>query len=233
LVFADYMRPAIRLAALMELPVIYVFTHDSIWVGEDGPTHQPIEQVGSLRLIPGVTVLRPADTVETEAAWKAAIENTRGPVALILGRQGLPQLEATARLASANLKRGAYLLDPETTTTPNVVLLASGSEVHLIVEASQQLAAKGVNAQVVSMPSWELFAAQDRSYRDSVLPPGVPKIAIEAGTTMGWHRWVGDVGEVIGLDRFGASAPGKLVAQHLGLTAEAVVQRTLKVLERS
>jgi len=231
LVFADYMRPAIRLAAMMGLPVTYVFTHDSIWVGEDGPTHQAVEQLASLRAIPGIAVVRPADANETVAAWRVAVERRRGPTALVLSRQNLPVLPGTDELAAAGVAAGAYVLEVGA-GAPAVVLIASGSEVALAVAAREQLEARGIAARVVSMPSWELFAAQPASYREQVLPPSVPRLAIEAGVTMGWCRWVGDGGEVLGLDRFGASAPGKVAAERLGFTAEAVVERVLALLRR-
>jgi transketolase len=230
LVFADYMRPSIRLAALMGLPVIYVFTHDSIWVGEDGPTHQPVEQLASLRAIPNLAVVRPADANETAAAWRVAVERRDGPTALVLSRQNLPVLAGTAELAGEGVAAGAYVL-ADGGSAPAVVLIATGSEVALAAAARDQLAARGIAARVVSMPSWELFAAQPAASREAVLPPGVPRLAIEAGVSMGWCRWVGERGEVLGLDRFGASAPGKVVAARLGFTVEAVVERVLALLE--
>jgi transketolase len=231
LVFADYMRPSIRLAALMGQPVIYVFTHDSIWVGEDGPTHQPVEQLASLRLIPNLVVLRPADANETAAAWRAAVARRDGPTALVLSRHDLPVLGRTAELAPAGVAAGAYVLE-ESAGAPAVVLIATGSELVLAVGAREQLAARGIAARVVSLPSWELFAAQPAVSRDEVLPPRIPRLAIEAGVTAGWCRWVGERGEVIGLDRFGASAPGKVVAAKLGFTVEAVVERALALVGR-
>jgi len=228
LVFSDYMRPAIRLAALMEQPVVYVYTHDSVWVGEDGPTHQPIEHLMALRTIPGLVVLRPADANETAAAWRVAIERTNGPTALILSRQGLPVLEGGR--AAAGVPRGAYVVaDAE---EPRLVLLATGSEVALALEVRTALAGHGVAARVVSMPSWELFAAQEDQHRRSVLPPAVPRLALEAGVTLGWREWVGDDGEVVGIDRFGASAPGAEVAERLGLSVEAVVAKALEMVEQ-
>ncbi|MCP4895887.1 MAG: transketolase [bacterium] len=233
LVFSDYMRPAIRLAALMKLNVIYVFTHDSIWVGEDGPTHQPIEHVLSLRTIPGLTVLRPGDATETEAAWLTALEGGRGPVALILSRQGLAPSGATRETTLRGVPQGAYVVREGGEQRPDLVLMASGSEVQLVVEAQRQLAEKGVSARTVSMPSWELFANQEPSYKEQILLDGVPRLAVEAGTTIGWDRWVGDTGDIIGIDRFGASAPGKVVAEKFGLTATAVVERALAMLKRN
>lgn len=232
LVFSDYMRPAIRLAALMKLDVVYVFTHDSIWVGEDGPTHQPIEHVMGLRSVPGLTVLRPGDFLETEAAWLAALEGGRGPVALALSRQGVKPLGVNRDEVLEGVARGAYVVRNRDQADADIVLLASGSEVQLVVEASEILAERGIRARVVSMPSWELFEEQDESYRASVLPAGVPRLAVEAGTTFGWHRWVGDGGQVIGIDRFGASAPGRIVAEKLGLATDAVVEKATMLLNR-
>ncbi len=231
LVFADYMRPAIRLAALMGLPVIYVFTHDSIWVGEDGPTHQPVEQMASLRAIPNVVVVRPGDANETAGAWKVALERRDGPTALVLSRQGLPILDGTTEGAQAGLARGAWC-PVEDGGSPQVVLLATGSEVQLAVKAGAELGGRGITARVVSMPSQELFDAQDEGYRQMVLPPGVPVVAIEAGVTFGWERYTGTGGAVIGLDRFGASAPGEIVAEKLGFTVERIVEAAIKVIEK-
>jgi transketolase len=229
LVFADYMRPAIRLAALMGQPVIYVFTHDSVWVGEDGPTHQPVEQLVSLRAIPGLAVLRPADANETAAAWRVALERTTGPTALCLSRQGLPALAGARERAGAGVPRGAYQLAPAAAGAPRVVLIATGSEVALVLAAQRELAERGIASAVVSMPCRELFAAQPPAERDRVLPPGVPRLAVEAGVSLGWREVVGDRGAVIGIDRFGASAPGAEVAKRLGLTVEAVVARALEL----
>lgn len=229
LVFSDYMRPAIRLAALMGQPVIYVFTHDSIWVGEDGPTHQPVEHILALRVIPGLVVVRPADANETAAAWQVAIERRAGPTALLLSRQGLPVLEE-ARTAGVNgVARGAYVLVDDEGGEPQIVVIATGSEVSLALDARSELARRGVRVRVVSMPSWELFAEQTEEYRRQVLPPSIPRLAVEAGVTLGWRDVVGDSGAVIGIDRFGASAPGAEVAQHLGLTAEAVVKKAIEL----
>jgi len=232
LVFSDYMRPSIRLAALMELPVIYVFTHDSIWVGEDGPTHQPIEHLLALRAIPNLTVLRPADRNETIAAWRVALEHDHGPVALILSRQGLPSMAATAAAAAEGVARGAYVLEEAAGGSPQVALIGTGSEVALAAEAARRLAERGVAARVVSMPSWELFEAAGSESRERILPPGVPRVSVEAGTTLGWREWVGDGGATVGIDRFGASAPGREVAERLGLTADHVVEAALAVLGR-
>ena len=225
--FTDYARPAIRLAALMELPVIYVMTHDSIGLGEDGPTHQPIEHLASLRAMPGLTIIRPCDANETAVAWKVAIERLEGPTMLVLTRQGLPVLERSEEAGADALARGAYVISSERGGSPQAVLISTGSEVHLAMEAQSALAADGIDARVVSMPSWELFREQSSSYQDSVLPAGVKtRVAIEAGATMGWREWVGDQGAVIGIDRFGASAPYKEIYAHFGLTAENIVART-------
>jgi transketolase len=231
LVFSDYMRPAIRLAALMEQPVVYVFTHDSVWVGEDGPTHQPVEHALALRAIPNLVVLRPADGNETAAAWKAALDRTSGPTALLLSRQGLPVFEGTCEKVSEGVVRGAYTLAEAPSGRPEIVLIATGGEVSLAVDASAELATRGVQARVVSMPSWELFAEQSDEYRRQVLPGSIPRLAIEAGVTLGWRDVVGDTGDVIGIDRYGASAPGAEVAQRLGLKVDAVVARAEKLIE--
>jgi transketolase len=232
LVFADYMRPAIRLAALMKLPVIYVFTHDSIAVGEDGPTHQPVEHLASLRTIPGLRVIRPADAVETAAAWRVALQTTDGPVALVLSRQNLPELERGKTAPVGGLDRGAYVL-AEADSTPDVILIATGSEVQLALKAREILAGKGAVARVVSMPSWELFEAQPRDYRDTVLPPEVKRrLAIEAGIAMGWERYTGAGGAFVGMTSFGASAPGGVVMEKFGFTAENVAVRVLALLGR-
>ena len=226
LVFSDYMRPAIRLAALMELGVIYVFTHDSIFLGEDGPTHQPISQLLSLRSIPDLTVLRPADARETAAAWKIAIERRHGPTALVLSRQKLPILEETASTADDGVARGGYVLAETEGETPQAILIATGSEVALALAAHQALATEGVQARVVSLPSWELFDTQPVEYRERVLPPSVTaRLAIEAGVGLGWERYTGSQGEVLSIDRFGASAPAGDLAEPFGFTVGNVVRR--------
>ncbi len=230
LVFSDYMRPAIRLAALMEQPAIYVFTHDSVWVGEDGPTHQPVEHIMALRAMPGLVVLRPADANETAFAWKIALERIDGPTALLLSRQGLPVLEATRVNGAVGVARGAYVLSQDGEGAPAVVLIATGGEISLAVSAAAELANRGLRARVVSMPSWELFAAQPEDYRRQVLPPSIPRLAVEAGVSLGWRDIVGDNGAVIGIDRFGASAPGAEVAGRLGLTVEAVVEKAVELM---
>ena len=233
LVFSDYMRPTLRLAAIMEIPSIFVFTHDSIGVGEDGPTHQPVEHVAALRVIPNLVAIRPADANETAAAWRVALESKDRPVALALTRQNLPILDQAEFPSAEGLARGAYVLrDPED-GSPDLILMASGSEVSLALEAEKQLKEKGVKARVVSMPSWELFDEQDEAYRNEVLPPSVTaRLAIEAGSTQGWHRYVGSAGDVIGLDRFGASAPGKVVYEKFGFSVENIVERSLKLFRR-
>lgn len=223
LVFSDFMRPAVRLAALMGLPVIYVWTHDSIFVGEDGPTHEPVEQVMSLRLIPNMTVIRPADANETAAAWKFALEQRTGPVALALTRQNLPTFSRFEQ-AMEGVARGGYVLRDSPLETLDLLLIATGSEVHLAVEAQQALAQEGIGARVVSLPSWERFEAQPAAYRESVLPAAVTRrLSIEAGVTTGWQRYVGAAGASIGVDRFGASAPYKVLAEQYGLTTAHVI----------
>ena len=231
LVFSDYMRPAIRLAALMGLHVIYVFTHDSIAVGEDGATHQPVEQLASLRAIPRLIVIRPGDANETSVAWRVALAARARPVALVLTRQGLPTLDRAQFAAADGLQRGAYVLADAPGGDPEMILIASGSEVALIVQARRQLLEKKIRVRVVSMPSWELFEDQPRQYRDAVLPPAVgARLAVEAGVSQGWHRYVGSGGDVLAVDRFGASAPGEVVMREYGFTAENVCTRALALL---
>jgi len=216
LTFSDYMKNTIRLAALMRIPSVFVYTHDSVALGEDGPTHQPVEHLAALRAIPDLVVIRPADARETAAAWRVALERTHGPTTLVLSRQGLPTMDWAADVA-----RGAYVVRDG----GDCVLLGTGAEVHTALAAADLLAADGVSARVVSMPSWELFAAQDAAYRDEVLPPGIAaRVAVEAAASLGWHRWVGRDGEVVAIDRFGASAPGDEVLRYLGITAESVAQ---------
>lgn len=225
LVFSDYMRPTLRVAALSHLGSIWVFTHDSIGVGEDGPTHQPVEHLAALRAIPNLVVLRPADANEVREAWKIAVENRHRPTALVLTRQNLPTLDRTVYASAAGVRKGAYVLADLGGEDPRVILMASGSEVGLIVEAGQHLAEEGVAVRLASFPSWELFAEQDAAYQASVLPPAVTaRVAVEAGVTQGWHRWVGSGGRVLGLDRYGASAPAKTVFEKLGFTVENVVK---------
>ncbi|MEO5588115.1 MAG: transketolase [Gemmatimonadaceae bacterium] len=230
LIFSDYMRPAIRLAALMDRHVIYVYTHDSIGLGEDGPTHQPIEQLSTLRAIPDFTLIRPADASETAEAWRAALKQ-EGPVALILTRQKLGLIDRTKYASAKGVSKGAYVLADSPGGEPQVVFMSSGSEVGLILDAQQRLETEGIRSRTVSMPSHELFSAQSKEYQDSVLPPGVKRISIEASQPMSWHRWVGPDGVAIGLNRFGASAPAKELFDHLGLTTEKLVE-TAKQLAR-
>jgi transketolase len=229
LIFSDYMRPAIRLAALMKLPVIFVFTHDSIGLGEDGPTHQPIEQLTSLRSIPNLAVLRPADATETVEAWRIVLGRSHGPTALVLTRQALPVLDRVTHAPAQGVARGAYVI--RDCAHLDVILIATGSEVHLALAAQEMLAAEKIGARVVSMPSWELFDQQPAEYREAVLPASVrARVAVEAGSTLAWARYVGSEGAVVGLDRFGASAPGPILYQRLGITAEAVVQAARRLL---
>ena len=228
LVFSDYMRPSVRLAAIMKQPVIYVFTHDSIFVGEDGPTHQPVEHAASLRIIPGLTVIRPADANETAAAWRAIVEHRDGPVALLLSRQKLPILQG---VDPQGVARGGYVIADA--AEPHVILIASGSEVEQALGAREILAGEGISARVVSMPSWELFESQSQAYRDSILPPDLTaRVAIEAGVPTGWDRYVGTEGEIIALNRFGASAPSGVLAKEWGFTADGVATRVRAYLER-
>lgn len=232
LIFSNYMRPTIRLAALMDLRVVYVFTHDSIGLGEDGPTHQPIEQLISLRAIPNLTVIRPADANETAFAWKAAIENKKGPTAFILSRQNLPILDQKVYNKSENLKYGAYILNKED-KKPDIILIATGSEVSLALEAAKKLEKQNIAARVVSMPSWELFEKQPQKYKDKILPPEIKiRLAIEAGSSLGWHKYVGDQGEVISIDRFGASAPAEVLFKKFGFSISNVTKEALKLLGR-
>jgi transketolase len=233
-IFTDYARPAIRLSALMELPVIYVMTHDSIGLGEDGPTHQPVEHLASLRAMPHMCVIRPADANEVAYAWRAAMQRRHGPTMLVLTRQGLPIVDRQQYASAAGLLQGAYVLSPEKAESLDVVLIASGSEVQLILAAQERLAAEGLAARVVSMPSWELFQEQPQSYRDAVLPPQVKaRLAVEAGSPLGWRDWVGEAGDIIGITTFGASAPAREVFKHYGFTVENVVARARKLAEAS
>ncbi len=226
LIFSDYMRPAIRLAALMGQSVIYVFSHDSIGLGEDGPTHQPVEQLASLRAIPGLVDLRPCDAAETEIAWRVAMEHTSGPSFLALSRQSVPLLDRTDTLSSASgLRRGGYVLAEATGGSPSKILIASGTEMSLALAAREKLEAGGIPTRVVSLPSWHLFQLQEESYRNEVIPPDVrARVSIEAGSTFGWERWIGSYGQSIGLDRFGASAPASVLFTELGFTVDAVVK---------
>ncbi len=251
LIFSDYMRPSIRLSALMGLPVVWVFTHDSVGLGEDGPTHQPIEQCSSLRAIPGLWLIRPGDANETAAAWEAALARADGPVALALSRQSVPTLdrEGEGLGAAGELHRGGYVLwdsagsmsgggesngsDGAERSEAELILIATGSELAPTLQAGRRLAAEGRSVRVVSMPCVELFEAQDAAYRDAVIPPDAPaRLAVEAGASMSWWRWVGDRGDVVGIDRFGASAPGKRVLAELGLDADSIADRAAALLER-
>jgi len=225
LTFCDYMRPSIRLAALMGQRVIYIFTHDSIGVGEDGPTHQPVEQLMSLRAIPNLTVIRPADACETVEAWRAALLNRRGPTALIFSRQTIPVLNQAEFAAAGNLEQGGYILWDSSKIDPHVILIGTGSEVALALKAGQQLAAEGIRVRVVSLPSWELFDRQPAACRDKVLPPDVRvRIAVEAGIRLGWEHYVGLDGAVVGMDGFGASAPANVLYEKFGITVEKIVE---------
>ncbi len=225
LIFSDYLRPSIRLAALMRLPVVYVFTHDSIFLGEDGPTHQPVDQLASLRAIPGLVTLRPADACETAAAWRVALERRDGPTALALSRQKLPILAETAEHAAEGVSRGGYVLWESPGEALRLLLVATGSEVHLALAAARRLAGRGIGVRVVSLPSWELFAAQTAAYRDRVLPPELPqRVAVEAASPLGWERFVGSQGGILALGGFGASAPAEALAGHFGFVEDRVVE---------
>ncbi len=231
LVFSDYARPAIRLSALMELPVIHVFTHDSIGLGEDGPTHQPVEHLASLRAIPSLDVIRPCDANEVAEAWRDAIDRHHQPVALVLTRQNVPILDRSKYASAEGLRRGGYVLaDPEN-GDPELILIATGSEVALAIDAYEELSADGVKARVVSLPSWSIFDRQDEDYRESVLPKAVTaRVSIEEGSTVGWDRYVGTVGRMIGMHTFGSSAPLKDVQNEFGFTPEKVVETAREVL---
>jgi transketolase len=234
LVFSDYLRPAVRLAAMMGQRVIYIFTHDSIGLGEDGPTHQPIEHLAALRAIPNLTVVRPADANEVRVAWQVALERTTGPTALALTRQAVPTLERDRFAPAEGLRKGAYILADLGEGKPQLILIASGSEVSLIIEAGERLVEKGHSIRLISFPSWELFAEQSIEYREQVLPSGIStRVAIEAGVTQGWERWVGNDGAVIGLDRFGASAPFRQIYQHLGLTVERIIEEAERLFAKA
>ena len=223
-VFSDYVRPAIRLSALMGLPVTYVFTHDSVAVGEDGPTHEPVEHLASLRAMPNLNVIRPADANETKQAWKLALTAKSHPTLLVLSRQDLPVLEQTGELSASGVEKGAYVISGA--ENPQALLLATGSEVSLAVEAQKQLAEEGITVSVVSMPSWDRFEKQDKEYKQSVIPPTVKKrLAIEMGSSFGWDRYTGDEGDVLAIDRFGASAPGQRIMEEFGFTPENVAAK--------
>jgi transketolase len=233
LIFSDYMKPPIRLAAIMELPVIYIFTHDSIGVGEDGPTHQPIEQLISLRSVPGMVVIRPADANEVAEAWRVAMKMHDKPVALILSRQALPTLDRSKYAPASGLDRGAYVVAGND-GTPDVILMGTGSELSLCISAHEALAAEGIRSRVVSMPSWELFESQDEAYRDSVLPQSVlGRVAVEQGAILGWDRYVGWGGAVIGMHTFGASAPAGDLLKKFGFTPDKVMEAARAQAKRS
>ncbi len=231
LIFSDYMRPTIRMSALSELQVVWVLTHDSFCLGEDGPTHQPVEQVTSLRAIPNLVVIRPSDANETREAWKVAISRRHGPTALALSRQNLVTLDRSVYKPASNLAKGAYVLADLGGDKPQVILMASGSEVEIIVQAGSLLSAEGINVRLVSFPSWELFKAQPQSYKDSVLPPSIgARVAVEAGISMGWEQWVGSKGQIIAMDRYGASAPYKTLQKEFGFTPENVIAKAKSLL---
>ncbi|UCG64489.1 MAG: transketolase [Deltaproteobacteria bacterium] len=232
LVFSDYMRPPIRLAALSRIRIIYIFTHDSIGLGEDGPTHQPIEQMMNLRAVPNLTVIRPADAAETVEAWRMALLKTDGPTAIIFSRQGVPVLDRTECQHAEALQRGGYVLWESATDIPEVILIGTGSETHIALEAGKRLAAEGIAARIVSLPSWELFDRQPTEYRDSVLPPGIKaRVAVEAGIKLGWEHYVGLKGTVIGMDSFGASAPASVLYEKFGIATEHVAQAAKELLK--
>jgi len=233
LIFSDYMRPPVRLACIMKRHVIYVYTHDSIGLGEDGPTHQPVEQLSALRAIPGMTLIRPADAAETAEAWRAALRHKDGPVALVLTRQKLSFIDRSKYAPANGLARGAYVLADVPGGTPEIVLISSGSEVALILDAQKKLEADGIRARAVSMPSHELFARQDKTYQESVLPKGVKRIAMEAAHPMSWYRWVGDDGVILGIERFGASAPAATIYTHLGVTVDHMVETAKRLVGKN
>jgi len=233
LVFSDYMRPAIRLAAMMGLHVIYIFSHDSIGVGEDGPTHQPIEQLAALRAIPNLTLIRPADANETVHAWKMALENTAGPIALILSRQGLPVIDRKRYADASGLTRGGYILADAGQGGPEIILIGTGSELHLAIGAHEQLDREGIRSRVVSLPSWEIFNRQGKEYRDHVLPPHIKaRLAIEAGSPLGWRSFVGLEGEILSMESFGRSAPAKVLFEKFGFTVENLLMKATGLLGR-
>jgi transketolase len=234
LVFSDYMRPAIRLAALTGTQVIFVFTHDSIGLGEDGPTHQAVEQLASLRAIPNLVVLRPADANETAIAWQVAIETRDMPSVLVLTRQAVPTLDRKAFASAKGVRRGAYILSEAPEGKPELILMGSGSEVHLLIEAQQKLQKQNIAVRVVSMPSWELFEKQSKKYRDSVFPVEVPlRLAVEAGVGQGWERYVGEHGTMISIEQFGTSAPGEVVMEKYGFSVKNVCRLALKLFKNA
>jgi transketolase len=229
--FSDYMRPPVRLAALSHLPAIYVWSHDSIGVGEDGPTHQPVEHLMALRAVPNLHVLRPADASETAEAWRWAMERTAGPTALVLTRQKIGNIDREGRGDASGLRKGGYVLADPPEGGARAIVIATGSEVEIALQAQAKLAGEGIRCRVVSMPCWELFEAQDSSYKESVLPSAIPaRVSVEAGVTFGWSRWIGSEGKAIGVDRFGASAPGEAIYEKLGITSEAVISAVKSLL---
>jgi transketolase len=232
-IFTDYARPAIRLAALMELPVIYIMTHDSIGLGEDGPTHQPVEHLASFRAMPNMTVIRPADANETAYAWRAALMRKSGPTMIVLTRQKIPVFDGRKVANAAGLLRGAYIISKEKGERPDVILIGSGSEVSLLLDSKEKLVEENINVRIVSMPSWELFKEQEMEYRNEILPPEITKrLAVEAGASFGWCEWVGNEGAIIGVDKFGASAPSKEIFKHYGFTIDNVVNKTKELLNK-
>jgi transketolase len=231
LTFSDYLRPALRLAALMELHLVHIFTHDSIALGEDGPTHQPVEQLAALRAIPGLVVIRPGDANETAVAWQSALEMTGRPVALVLSRQTLPVLDRTLHAPAEGLRRGGYILAEAEGGEPDLIIIATGSEVALAIAARSELQEAGLRVRVVSLPSWELFDEQDEEYREDVLPSRVTRrLVVEAGSPFGWQRYAGAWGDIIGVERFGASAPGDVMLREYGFTVENVCRRALALM---
>jgi transketolase len=233
LIFSDYMRPPMRLAALAKAQVIYIFTHDSIGVGEDGPTHQPIEQLMNLRAVPNLVVIRPSDAAETVEAWRMALENNTGPTALVFTRQDLPILDRTVCAPAHMLHRGGYILWESDSGTPAAIIIGTGSETHAALAAGKQLAAEGIPVRVVALPSWELFDRQPQKYRETVLPPAVKvRIAVEAGSKLGWEHYVGLEGAIIGMEGFGASAPAPVLYEKFGITVAAIVKTAKGLLKR-
>jgi transketolase len=232
-VFSDYLRPSLRLAAVMGTHAIFVFTHDSVFLGEDGPTHEPIEQLAACRVIPHLCSIRPADANETAVAWRVALEHKGGPVAMMLTRQVLPIIDRTKYASAEGLEKGAYVVADALGKTPEIILIATGSEVAPALEAYEKLSAEGIVARLVSMPSWDLFEKQPQSYRDAVLPPNVTaRLAVEAGVSFGWERYVGPKGAVHGINRFGWSAPWKVIAEKLGFTGAHIAQLAHELLGR-
>jgi transketolase len=230
-IFTDYARPAIRLACIMKLPVIYVMTHDSIGLGEDGTTHQPVEHLASFRAMPGMCVIRPADANEAAFAWRAAIQNTKGPTMLVLSRQKLPIFDRHNLAPADGVLKGAYVLSREQGSKPDIILIATGSEVQLILEAQRELKNESVDARVISMPGWELFRMQEQEYRDKVLPADIrARLAVEAASPQGWCEWVGDQGKVIGISEFGSSAPYKEIYEHYGITVKKIVSTVKEIM---